>query len=143
VVTRDREAGELRTRTETSGRNGTAKVRDKKDQLRLFNPLRADPYGGKAPSVDTDTSRDAADSIQGVLNAMQSRVLHWIRTQGTDGSTCDEAEVALAMKHQTCSARIRELSLKERILDSGMRRRTRSNRKAIVYVVPEFHPDIV
>lgn len=116
---------------------------DEKDQLKLFNPIVPEPYGGKPPSVNTDTSRAAAESIQAVLNPLQAKVMHWIRSQGEKGSTCDEAEVALKMKHQTCSARIRELALKESILPSGMRRRTRSGRKAIVYVAPEFHPDIV
>jgi hypothetical protein len=115
----------------------------KNDQLKLFNPIVRDPYNGKAPSVDVDTSRDAASAIQGFVNPLQAKVLHWVRSQGVNGSTCDEAEVALNMRHQTCSARIRELALKERILDSGIRRRTRSKRKAIVYVTPEHHPDIV
>lgn len=113
------------------------------EKFKPMNDLRVDPYGGKAPSVDVDTSRDAAASIQGVLNSMQSKVLGWIRSRGDDGATCDEVEAALEMKHQTASARIRELVLKDRICDSGMRRKTRSKRKAIVYVLPEFHPDIL
>jgi hypothetical protein len=112
-------------------------------QQSLFGTLRPDPYGGKAPSVDTDTSRDAAASIQAVLGPLQQRVLRHVANCGAAGTTCDAAEEALGMKHQTCSARIRELVLKDRILDSGERRRTRSGRNAIVYVVPEHHPDIV
>lgn len=112
-------------------------------QLKLFNPVRPDPYGGKAPSVRVDTSRDAANSMQAALSSLQAHVFHWIQAQGEHGSTCDEAEEALRMKHQTCSARIRELALKERILDSGERRPTRSGRNAVVYVIPEHHPDIV
>ena len=112
-------------------------------QQNLFGKLRPDPYGGKAPSVNTDTSREAADSIQAVLGPLQARVLRHVIACGADGTTCDEAEEALAMKHQTCSARIRELVLKDRIVDSGERRHTRSGRNAVVYVLPEHHPDIV
>jgi len=64
-------------------------------------------------------------------------MLGWVRSKGNDGSTCDEAEEGLDMKHQTASARLRELVLKEFIVDSGMRRRTRSGRGARVYVVLE------
>lgn len=108
-----------------------------------MSDLRVDPYGGKAPSVNVDTSRSAAASIQGVLSSLQAKVLGWIRSRESDGATCDEIEAELNMKHQTASARIRELVLKDRVCDSGMRRKTRSKRKAVVYVVPEHHPDIV
>lgn len=112
-------------------------------QRDLFDKLRPDPYGGRAPSVNTDTSRDAAASIQAVLGPLQLRVLRYIASCGKTGTTCDAAEAALSMRHQTCSARIRELALKDRIVDSGERRRTRSGRTAIVYVLPEHHPEIV
>ena len=108
-------------------------------QQKLF----PDPYGGKAPSVNVDTSRDAADSIQAVLGPLQQRVLRYVASCGANGTTCDQAEETLGMRHQTCSARIRELVLKDRILNSGDRRKTRSGRNAIVYVLPEHHPDIV
>lgn len=47
--------------------------------------------------------------------------------------TCDEVEIVTGLKHQTASARIRELALKGLIKDSGKRRLTRSGRKAVVY----------
>ncbi len=37
------------------------------------------------------------------------------------------------MRHQTASARIRELAIAGRIVDSNIKRRTRSKRKAIVW----------
>jgi hypothetical protein len=49
--------------------------------------------------------------------------------------TCDEVEVICKLRHQTASARIRELFVQSRIKDSGQRRLTRSNRTAIVWVV--------
>ncbi len=50
------------------------------------------------------------------------------------GSTCDEAEEALDMTHQTCSARFHDLAKEGRLTDSGRKRVTRSGRPAIVYV---------
>jgi len=106
--------------------------------------VRPDPYGGKAPAVKgSETSQAAARSIQAVLNPLQAKVLRYIRSCGAHGSTCDQAEEALDMKHQTCSARIRELVLKEKILDADCKRPTRSGRKATVYVTPEHHVDII
>jgi hypothetical protein len=124
------------------------------DQGNLFGKLRPDPYGGRAPHNQTETSKEASASLQAVLGPMQQKVLRFIGAQGAQGATCDEVELGLEMKHQTASARIRELSLKDKILlievapkpDGTKRyltRLTRSNRPARVYVVPDHHPDIV
>jgi len=48
------------------------------------------------------------------------------------GLTCDEVEELLHIKHQTASARIRELALTKRIEPIGGRP-TRSGRKAVVW----------
>jgi hypothetical protein len=62
-------------------------------------------------------------------------VLAYIESCGERGATCDEAELALGMSHQTASARISEMSRRFlTICDSGVTRPTRSGRAAIVYV---------
>ena len=61
---------------------------------------------------------------------LRAKILGLITTQP---STCDEAEVHFEMRHQTASARIRELCELGRIEDSGARRPTRSGRDAIVW----------
>jgi hypothetical protein len=85
------------------------------------------------PYVSTDTSKEAAVAIRPKAGLLREMVFGHIEKCG--GATCDEIEVALAMKHQTASARIRELVLEERLLDSGLRRLTRSNKNAIVWVI--------
>jgi hypothetical protein len=116
--------------------------------------MRRDPYGGRAPHNDTGTSKGASASIQAVLGPLQQRVLRYIDSCGAKGATCDETEEALDMRHQTASARIRELSLKDKILlievgakpDGTKRyqtRATRSKRQARVYVTPRHHPEII
>lgn len=95
------------------------------------------PYNGdgSAPYArDSDTSAAAAGSIDGP--ALRRLVRHAILKAGRRGLTCDEVEVLLDMRHQTASARIRELALRGAVHDSTVRRRTRSNRSAIVWVVP-------
>jgi len=51
------------------------------------------------------------------------------------GATCEECETALGMKHQTASARCRELRDRGLVRDSGRRRKTSSGRWAAVLVV--------
>jgi DNA adenine methylase len=78
-----------------------------------------------------DTSIAAANSLSDSVDQLRSRVLVEIRERG--GATCDEVEVALDLRHQTASARIRELTVEDKIRDSGERRLTRSGRKAVVW----------
>lgn len=78
----------------------------------------------------SDTSEAAAESVRLDAGEMRARVLGYIRRVA---ATCDEIEVALGMRHQTASARIRELALLGRIVDSGIRRQTRSGRFAVVW----------
>ncbi len=47
--------------------------------------------------------------------------------------TCDEVEAITGLAHQTASARIRGLVLRDQIFDSGVRRKTRRNRMAVVW----------
>lgn len=51
------------------------------------------------------------------------------------GATCDDVEVGLDLTHQTASARVHELEAAEFIADTGLRRKTRSGRDAIVWHV--------
>ena len=81
----------------------------------------------------SDTSQEAAESIAKDTNRLRALVLEEIRDAG--GLTCDEIEARLEMRHQTCSARVHELMAAGRIRDSGMRRKTRSGRNAVVWVI--------
>lgn len=92
------------------------------------------PYGGSAPSIkESDTSCAAAESIEDSLGELQLLVLDLVRRSGKHGITCDEVEVLAGLRHQTASARLRELVLKDVICDTMMRRPTRSGRLAAVY----------
>jgi hypothetical protein len=86
----------------------------------------------------SDTSKAAAESMIVSAASLRGRILAliaeivWARGGGW---TCDEVEIFTGLKHQTVSARIRELCQLNIIKDSGRRRKTRSNRDARVYVV--------
>jgi hypothetical protein len=94
------------------------------------------PYYPDRPGYvrDSDTSHDAAESLdEGALSRLRAAVFALIDVRGERGATCDECEVALSLRHQTASARIRELVLGNLVFDTGRRRLTRSNRNARVY----------
>lgn len=77
------------------------------------------------------TSLSAGDSISGAAASLRALVLQTITVTG--GATCDEVEALTGMKHQTASARVRELAKGGEIVDSGARRETRSGCAAIVW----------
>lgn len=90
-------------------------------------------YDGRPPHVrGSDTSEGAAESVAGETARLRRRVLGDV-AGCADGATCDEVEVRLGLRHQTCSARIRELVLLGRLVDTGAKRRTRSGTPARVY----------
>ena len=82
-----------------------------------------------------DTSLEARISID--LNNLETIVYDYIESCESKGTTCDEAEIKLRMRHQTCSARFTALNKKGKIVDSTRRRLTRTGRRAIVWVVAE------
>lgn len=83
----------------------------------------------------SDTSKEAAESIVKDSGRLRMMVFNDIRRAGKNGRTCDEIEARLELRHQTASARVNELMRAERIVDSGARRKTRSNRNAVVWIV--------
>lgn len=98
-------------------------------QLGLFGEPRPTP-----PFVPTsDTSRGAADRIEPVTGKLRLLVFQSI-LQSPHGRTDDEIEVLLDMRHQTASARRRELVQQGKVEDSGLTRKTRSGSPATVWV---------
>jgi hypothetical protein len=82
---------------------------------------------------DCDTSTAAADSLDdNLLSRLRAQIFTIIDLRPR-GATCDEIEIALNLRHQTASARVRELALGGLIFDTGQRRSTRSGRSARVY----------
>lgn len=109
--------------------------------LPLFAALKDAPASAGAspvlaPYSNPTTSRAAAADIAPHLGDLEALVLRTIKAGKAGhapGMTCDEVEEATGLTHQTASARINELRAKGRIEDSGVVRRTRSGRAAIVW----------
>jgi hypothetical protein len=103
--------------------------------------LFGEPYYPSRPGYvrGSDTSHDAADSLEeSLLSRLRAQIFALIDVRGERGATCDEIEVALDLRHQTASARVRELALGELIFFTGERRLTRSKRRARVYYAHRF-----
>lgn len=81
-----------------------------------------------------ETSKAAEQSVADDTARLRRLVMNAVKGRGKHGATCDELEVLFHLRHQTASARLRELFLMNRVKDSGERRLTRSQRKAIVWV---------
>lgn len=92
-----------------------------------------DLYGGTPPHErQSDTSLAAAVSILPHVGTYQRMVYDWIAGQGPRGATDDEIELALGLRHQSASARRRELVLLG-VLERVGTRPTRSGRQAVIW----------
>lgn len=91
----------------------------------------------------SDTSRAAADSIDDMrLSNLHRQVVEFVRSQGDHGATAEESEHALDLRHQTVSARIRELMLGGRLFDAGKRRLASSGRYVRVLTVTKPNGEV-
>jgi predicted transcriptional regulator len=83
----------------------------------------------------SDTSLDAYESVQPYSPSLREMIYEEITLEN---ATCDEIEELFNLRHQTASARIRELVQMGLIYDTGARRKTRSGRAARVYSVRNY-----
>jgi hypothetical protein len=83
----------------------------------------------------SETSREAAALIEPQRVTLRARVYAFIDLHGSDGATDEEIQEALGMNPSTERPRRVELVEAGRIRDSGRTRRTKANRRAVVWVV--------
>lgn len=90
----------------------------------------------RKPYTPRETSLEAYKSQKDKAPVDAAKILAYIiKEDQSDGATCDEIEVSLSLSHQTASARVRDLFQGGLIMDSGLRRKTRTGRKATVWRV--------
>jgi hypothetical protein len=97
-------------------------------------------YDGTPPHEEPETSEEAAHQAARFAKTQRERVQQFVSLQGEHGAIDDEIELGLGMRHQTASARRRELVLLGALVPLGIKRRTRSGARAMVHVLPEFGP---
>ena len=107
------------------------------DLFSMFGNRVRGPVG--APyTPDSDTSREAAESVAEVAGKIRRQVYEYIVSCGDDGTTDDAAEQVLDLLHTTYTARRGELVKQGLVRDSGSRDKTRRGRNAALWVaVPE------
>lgn len=86
------------------------------------------------PSNGVQTSDEAAAAIEPVAQRQRDILYAYVCDQYMLGTTNQEAEEALGMPAQTVSPRMGELRKEGLVVDSGEKRRTRSGRRAIVWI---------
>lgn len=117
------------------------------DQVGLFDPepgpeddtveRAAAMWGKLPPHVRTsDTSLEAARSMVEIAPTHRLAVFSFLVSRGDRGATDDEIERALGLRHQSASARRRELVQAGLVEETEERRKTRSGRTATVWEVP-------
>lgn len=99
-------------------------------QRTLFDPIDIHPV----PHNGTETSKQAAQKAKHRASSDASMILALIAARGDMGLTCDEVITATGLEHQTASARVSGLAKQDLIRDSGLKRKTRKNCNAVVYV---------
>ena len=92
------------------------------DDLPLFLPM---PHY----VATSDTSYDAAKSIRADLSALRRRVLSTVQA-APQGITCEQLEAITGLKHQTASARLKELQDRGQV-DWKIDPRTGKHRRAV------------
>lgn len=87
---------------------------------------------------DADTGREAANDMLSKCGRLQQLALTAIRAAGYAGYTADELAMALSLDRWTIQPRTSELKAKGLIVDSGLRRRNVTGKRAVVWTTPEF-----
>lgn len=89
----------------------------------------------------SETSREAALAIAPRAGTLRGLVLGFIAGRGERGATDAEVEEALGLRHQTASARRRELVIGGFVSASGRKRKTQSGCSATVWVLAKEKKD--
>lgn len=82
-----------------------------------------------------ETSREGANAIQPKVSGLHAKIMTILHKNGLEGATNCELRKAIGnIENGTMSARLRELVLQGRIMDSGFTRKAQSGVSQIVWV---------
>lgn len=85
-----------------------------------------------------ETSVEAAAAIAAKCGRLHQMTLAAIRDALAQGLTADEASERLEMDRWSIQPRVSELRAKGLIVDSGLRRRNSTGKRAVVWCMPEY-----
>lgn len=92
------------------------------------------------PHCGKETSRAAAEAAEPRAGTWRAKVLEFIRSQGKNGATRDEAVEALRMNPNTLRPRWKELEEAGLIRNAGVTVRNANGLRVEVYVAAEVQP---
>jgi hypothetical protein len=95
----------------------------------MSNDITSNYHQGKPESAAAKKLSDKTARYQ------RARIVALARKRRGQGITCDEAEVVLAMSHQSCSARFSELKRDSILIPTEITRPTRQGGRARVMVI--------
>jgi hypothetical protein len=84
------------------------------------------------------TSIEAADAMAPKIGRLQRMAIDGIAGQREHGATADELAELLDLDRYSIQPRTSELSRKGLIVDSGLRRRNATGKRAIVWCLPQY-----
>lgn len=84
-----------------------------------------------------ETSIEAAEDVAPKCGRLQRLTFEAIRERGAAGLTFEEAANDLGLDFRSIQPRISELRSRGLVVDSGLRRRNSSGKRAIVWTLPE------
>lgn len=88
---------------------------------------------GAARKSDPDTSREAADMLD--ASPLDLAVVAALRSFGPAGATAEQIAEQSGIDKQSVTPRLAPLAERKIVKDSGTRRRNRSGRRAIVWIL--------
>lgn len=86
-----------------------------------------------ARKTDPKTSHDAADSISPILNQIEVGIYNALLEFLPGGATSDEIVVASGIQYRTVTPRLKPMSRKGFVRDSGETKKGESGRKQIIW----------
>jgi transcription initiation factor IIE alpha subunit len=95
-----------------------------------------------APHNGTATSMRAATEIEPFRGTLRVAVLDFLVSRGTQGATAEEIEFAIEILGSTVRPRLVELRNAGLVVDSGLTRKTRSGRHAVVWIAFQMEDDL-
>ena len=85
----------------------------------------------------SETSREAAEKLN--AGTLCAEILDSIEIAGYFGRTADELSMQFDTPQSTIGARLRELELADQVIKTKIKRKTRYDRNAFVYVHPDHY----
>lgn len=97
-----------------------------------------DQYPDAPGHRGVETSAEAAEKFAPKVGRLQKMTLEAIASRAANGLTADECAQLIGLDRWSIQPRTSELRRKGLIVDSGLRRKNETGKRAIVWTLPQF-----